>query len=250
MNKKIKKVIVYIFKWVALGFLMGVVSGGVGALLAKGVSFVTALREDFSLLLFFLPIGGIISVFIYKRLKTQHMNTELIIESLYSDKKVSWRIIPAIFSATLISQTFGASAGKEGAALQLGGGFASLFARLLKLEIRDARILTVCGMGGFFAALFGAPLGTCIFAVEVAVIGKMYISALFPALVSCFTAATLSKFLGVEAERFYIPDIPQFNLYSVLKVIAISVCALIISVVFCKLLIFCEELFPRVIKNA
>ncbi len=245
-----KKAILYILKWLALGLLMGVTSGGVGALLAKAVSFVTTLRGSYSSLLFLLPIGGIVSVFLYKRLKTEQMNTELIIEGLYSEKQVSARIIPAIFSATVISQTFGASAGKEGAALQLGGGFAALFRKLFKLEIRDARILTVCGMGGFFAALFGAPLGTCIFAVEVAVIGKMYLSALFPALVSCFAAAEISGALGVQAERFNIPYLPDFTFNTVIKVIAISVCALIVSIVFCKLLAFCEENFPRIIKNA
>lgn len=104
-------------------------------------------------------------------------------------------------------------------------------------------------MGGFFAALFGTPLGTCIFAVEVAVIGKMYLSALLPTLVSCFTAVAVSDTFGVEAERFDIPYVPDFTFGKVLGVIAISVSALAVSLVFCKALELCEKYFPIIIKN-
>lgn len=246
----LKKILQHTLKWLLLGLLMGTISGGIGALFAKAISLATAFRNSASYMIFLLPIAGIIIVSVYKMLKAEKMNTEYVIESINGQVKVSPRIIPAVFFSTVISHTFGASVGKEGAALQLGGGFAALFSRILKLDRNDAKILTASSMGGFFAALFGLPIGTCIFALEVAVVGKIYMRALLPTLISCFTATFISHLCGVQAERFNIPNVPSITLKSILGVIILSVLALAVSLAFCGLLSLGERFLPHVIKNA
>ena len=51
-----------------------------------------------------------------------------------AEKGVSVWLAPAIFLGTVITHLFGGSAGREGAALQLGGSVATLFGRIFRLN--------------------------------------------------------------------------------------------------------------------
>lgn len=62
-NNGFKRIVLYILKWFALGLLTGIVCGGAGTLFAKAIAFVTAFRGKYPQMLFFLPVGGIVSVF-------------------------------------------------------------------------------------------------------------------------------------------------------------------------------------------
>lgn len=248
-NISFKKTILYIFKWFLLGILMGIICGTMGTLFAKAVAFVTDVRSNNGFMLYFLLLGGIITVLLYKLLKVTCVSTDSVIASVNGEKQLDKRIVPAIFGATLISQAFGASVGKEGAALQLGGGIAVTFSQMFNLNKEDTKILTVCGMGALFASLFGTPIGACIFAVEVAFIGKMVLSALFPTLLSCLAASCISKFFGVEGEHFEVLKVPEFSIINILKVIAIIVSAIAIGYVFVKLLHLCEKWFTKAVRN-
>ena len=46
---------------------------------------------------------------------------------------------------------------------RLGGSLAAKFGRILHLDEKDARILTMCGMSAAFSALFGTPVTSAIF---------------------------------------------------------------------------------------
>ena len=61
----------------------------------------------------------------------------------------------------------GGSAGKEGPIAQIGAGFGSFLATVLKLKPRDRRILVLAGAAGGIGAIFHAPLGAALFAPEV-----------------------------------------------------------------------------------
>ncbi|MEE0839297.1 MAG: chloride channel protein [Acutalibacteraceae bacterium] len=248
-NIGLKKTILYIFKWLLMGILMGIVCGAMGTLFAKAVAFVTNARNENGFLLYFLLPCGILSVFLYKLLRVDGISTDSVIGSVNGENQLNKKIVPAIFGATLISQAFGASVGKEGAALQLGGGIAAAFSQFFKLNKEDTKILTVCGMGAFFASLFGTPIGACIFAVEVAFIGKMVLSALFPTLLSCIIASCISNFFGVEGEHFLLTVVPEFSFYSIVKVISIAVAAMAVGFIFVKLLHLCEKWSVKVMGN-
>ncbi len=61
----------------------------------------------------------------------------------------------------------GGSGGREGPIAQIGAGFGSYLATILKLSNSDRRVLTVAGLGAGIAAIFHAPLAGAIFAIEV-----------------------------------------------------------------------------------
>ena len=80
--------------------------------------------------------------------------------------------MPVIFAATALTHLCGGSAGREGAALQIGGGLGQNIARLFRLDDKDRRLGTLCGMSALFSALFGTPLTATIFALEVISVGE------------------------------------------------------------------------------
>ena len=75
---------------------------------------------------------------------------------------------------------------------KLGGSIASSFGRMFQLNEREGRIMTMCGMAAGFAALFGTPLTSVIFAMEVITVGVMHYSAIVPCIISALVAAGLS----------------------------------------------------------
>ncbi len=74
-------------------------------------------------------------------------------------------IVKIVASALTIGT--GGSGGREGPIAQIGAGFGSLLARLMRLGPADRRVLCAAGMGAGIAAIFRAPLAGALFASEV-----------------------------------------------------------------------------------
>ena len=60
-----------LFKWGLLGILMGILGGFIGSAFHYALHFVTEVREHHTWLIFLLPVGGLLSVAIYKLAKMQ-----------------------------------------------------------------------------------------------------------------------------------------------------------------------------------
>lgn len=91
--------------------------------------------------------------------------------------------------ASAITIGTGGSAGKEGPIAQIGSGFGSAFASLLKLKARERRILVLAGAAGGIGAIFQAPLGAALFAPEVLYRETEFeYEAILPCIVSSITA--------------------------------------------------------------
>ena len=82
----------------------------------------------------------------------------VIFVSVREHKPLTLRTPPLIFVSTVATHLFGGSSGREGAALLLGGSVSGQLGRALRLENRDCRLMTMCGMAGAFSAIFGTPL--------------------------------------------------------------------------------------------
>ncbi len=236
-------------RWLALGASIGVCGGVVGAAFARSVQFVTELRAQYTWLILLLPLGGLLSVAIYKLCRVTDIGTNHVFESVRSETKVPYLLAPAVFLGSVITHLFGGSAGREGAALQLGGSVASLLGRLLKLDEKTRHILTVCGMGAFFSALFGTPLGAAVFALEVVSVGHFCSAAFFPAIISSVTAYGIALKLGVHPERFALSVDPGLEVNVIWKVALIAVLGAFVSFLFCAIMHSTEHLFKKVFKN-
>lgn len=245
---KIKNAIKIILKWLLLSLGLGVASGLFGALFAHSVSAVTSIRANNGWLIFLLPVGGLLSVFLYRFLRVQGVGTNQVLWSVSSSKGVSFKLAPAVFLGAVITHLCGGSAGREGAALQMGGGVASLFAKIFKLNEEERHIATVCGMAAFFSALFGTPLGAAVFAVEVIFAGKLCLQAILPALFASLSAFAVSQGLAVEPERFHLGEV-SFSLPVLWKTVLIAFIGTAVAVIFSLCLHGAERLFKRLFKN-
>ncbi len=224
-KEKISEGIALIFRWAVLiisAVAVGAICGAVGGAFARSISFVTALRAENEWLVFLLPFGGLASVALYKLTKTEGLGTDRALESAIGDSETPVLLMPVIFASTVITHLFGGSAGKEGAALQLGSGAAEMVSKLIKADAKVHSVLTVCGMAGLFSAVFGTPVGACVFALEVAVIGKMNALAVFPSIVSSISAYFISTAMGVIPERFHIDVVPDFGIAVLLKTVGVA----------------------------
>ena len=237
------------FFWLLLGLLAGASGGLVGTVFSKALSFVTNLREEHIALLFLLPLGGLLSVLIYKLCKVSDVGTNQVLLSLKDKKPVSPLLTPAIFLGACITHFFGGSAGREGAALQIGGGISSTFGRLLKLDEKTVKILTLASMGAVFSALFGTPLGACIFVLEIINVGSLFTPAIFPCIISSFTASVISRYCGIKPERFTLSTVPEASLPLLFKVLLIIFCCAVASIIFCKSLHLGEKYMKKVFAN-
>lgn len=238
-----------LLRWVALSLIIGLVCGAIGALFYRGISFVTTLRLKYDWLLYLLPIGGLASVFIYKRLKVYDLGTGVVFDSVRSEKQLPILLAPAVFLGSLITHLFGGSAGREGAALQIGGSISSIISKAAKLSEKDRHILTMCGMGALFSAVFGTPAAAAVFAIEVVYIGKICSGAIFPVLLSSVCSYFVSVSLGTIPESFKIESFLKLTPENLVKVFVIAIICALVTIFFCSLLHHTEKFFKKTFKS-
>lgn len=236
-------------RWLLLAGLLGLLCGAVGAGFSHSIAFVTDLRSEHGWLLYLLPVGGLLIVLLDRLCRVSNIGTDRVLESVTSEKTVPLPLAPAIFLGSVITHLLGGSAGREGAALQLGGSISALLCRLFRLDESTRHILTVCGMGAVFSAVFGTPIGAFVFALEVVRVGRFCSAAVFPALVASITACKIAGLLGAEAEAFPLATVPDFTGATLWRVIVIAIGGGLISMLFCYLLHVSRKCAKHLLPN-
>ena len=150
--QKIKDVLIVLVSALAIGAICGII----GAAFSKSIVFVTGLRERNGFLIYLLPFAGLVSVGLYKLTKMEGIGTGRALQSAKGEGKTPVILVPVIFAATVITHCFGGSAGKEGAALQIGSGAAEAVSKIIKADKNKRSVLSVCGMAALFSAALRA----------------------------------------------------------------------------------------------
>ena len=236
-------------KWLVLAVAVGLVCGVIGTAFHVGVHEATLLRGEHPWLLWCLPLAGLVIVGFYKLTKTEGQGTNAVIDEVHLGKGLPILLLPAIFLGTVLTHLCGGSAGREGAALQMGGTIGFHTGRLFRLDDKDLRIATLAGMAAFFSALFGTPLTAAIFSIVVISVGVMYHAAMFPCLTAALTAYGVSLLLGVEPTRFTV-EMPALAAGTMLRVGVLAVLCALVSVLFCGVMHTAEHLMDRYFPNA
>lgn len=247
---RVRQYIISFFKWTLIALVTGGIGGALGAGFRYAVNYVTEIREEYSWLCFLLPVGGVMIAFLYRVTKLSgHADTNLIINSVRTEGKVPLYLAPVIFLSTVITHLFGGSAGREGAALQLGGCIGSAIGRSVKLGEKDMHLAVMCGMSGLFSALFGTPLTATIFAMEVISVGIIYYSAFLPCIVSALTAYGITLLFGLTPTAYPLTDIPELSVVTILLVAVIGLAAALVSMAFCITLEQIHKFAAKTFKN-
>ncbi len=236
-------------KWLALAAVTGTFCGVVGSVFHIGVHYATELRGQWPWLLFCLPAAGLVIVLFYQVTGTQGQGTNDIIDAVHLGKPLSIWLLPAIFLGTVLTHLCGGSAGREGAALQMGGTIGYHTGRLFGLDDRDMRIATMAGMAAFFSALFGTPLSAAVFAIMVISIGVMYHAAYIPCLTAALVAYWISLEMGVEPTRFTV-QAPALSALMMLRVAGLGVLCALVSSLFCHTIHFAEHQMAKRLPDA
>ena len=239
---------VTLLKWMVLGGVIGLVGGIIGSLFHIGVDTATQVRLAHPWVLYLMPVGGLAIVGLYRLTKTEGKGTNDIIASVHFGEQVPGLLVPVIFVSTVITHLCGGSAGREGAALQIGGGIGYQAGRLLRLGEKDLPLATLCGMSGVFAALFGTPLTATVFALEVISVGVLYYAGLVPCLTAALTGYLVSVLMGVPPTRFTVM-VPGLEVRTMLLVMVLALLCAVVSILFCRGLHGVEHLLKRTLKN-
>lgn len=237
-------------KWVVFAILSGVLVGSVGTLFYLCMALVTLVRTKNPWLIFLLPVGGILIVGAYRLLHDERdTGTNLVLSAIHSGDELPLRMAPLIFISTLITHLFGGSAGREGAALQMGGSIGWNVGKLLHLSDYVRRTATISGMAAFFSALFGTPLTAALFAMMVEDVGLTFTSAFMPAFTSALIAYGVSLFFGIAPTNFVLNSIPHLTLETALQTALLGIACAAVTRLFCWTLHTLEHGIPKRIPN-
>lgn len=237
-------------KWTVLGLALGVICGAVGAAFHHAVELAGGAFGSVPWLVYLLPVNGLVIVFLYRRAGVlKDRGTNLVIQSVRYGRPASFRAAPLIFAATALTHLGGGSVGREGAALQIGAGLASLVSRLFKMEEKDTRTVTMCGMAGLFAAVFGTPITAAVFSLEVGTVGVLRYAALYPCLVTSLVAWEVSHLLGGHAVRLTMPSVPEESILALGQVVVLTLLCALCSILFLTVMHKVEHLFQHKIEN-
>lgn len=225
-------------RWIALGIVTGIPAGMVAVLFSVGLD--AASHVTFGMLagmpqpappgerLFHLPgeiapearrwlflllpaLGGLLSGIVVYSLapEAEGPGTDEMIKAFHVGRGSIRPRVPFVKGiATIATLCTGGSAGKEGPIAQIGAGLGSYLSERLGLSARDRRILLLAGAAGGLGAIFRAPLGSAITAIEVLYREDFESDALIPCVISSVTAYVLFVSILGGTRIFAVPEFP------------------------------------------
>ncbi len=154
--------------WIGLIIGVSLLVGAAGASFLHALEAVTRLFRSSPWLIVSLPFIGLLTLWLYRGpLKASAAGNKTLIQAIKAPAApLPASMGPSIIGTTLLSHLGGASVGREGTALQMGGALADQFSRWISLDTSERRTLLLCGVSAGFAAVFGTPVAAAVFALE------------------------------------------------------------------------------------
>jgi len=200
-------------RWLILAALVAVLAGTASAWFLMALEWATQTREAHRWLIWLLPLAGFAVGWIYLKVgQSVEAGNNLLIDEIHDPKKIiPLRMAPLILGATVISHLFGASVGREGTAVQMGGALADQLTHAFRLRAEDRRILLMAGISAGFASVFSTPLAGAVFGLEVLALGRMRYDALWPCFVAAIIADQVGLLWGVHHTHYAAGVIPAIS---------------------------------------
>ena len=247
--KERKHVPLFVLKWAVIALAIGVLGGAIGAVFRMTIAYVTGLREANGWILWLLPAAGVVIAALYRLARVEGCGTDDVFVAARSGARVPALLAPVIFVATALTHFAGGSAGREGAALQLGGSIGNWIGHGLRLSPNGMRVITLCGMAAVFAALFGTPVAAAVFVVECATVGAACYSGFLPALGSALTACGVASLFGFPLQHYTVQQFPALTAGTLGAAAAVAVSCGLVSIVFCMALHRGGRLVQKAVRN-
>ena len=237
-------------KWIVFSLLVGLILGVIGAVFYHGIKDVTSFRMHHPEVLFLLPVGAVIIRYLYHICHYDNDGgTNLVLSAIQSDDDIPLRMGFLIFVSTIFSHFVGASVGREGAALQLGGSIGNNVGKLFRFNETDKKTMIMVGMSAVFSSLFGTPLAAAIFPMEVVSVGIMHYAALVPCVIAAFVARGVGVYLGCPNAKYALEEVPAFGVLSGVDTAILAILCGFVSILFCISLRYGNTLGKKYVKN-
>lgn len=205
------------------GILIGIFSGIVSYLFLKSLDVAIEIRKHYPWLILILPFAGAGVAWFYHQFgKDIEGGNNLVLDEIHEpQKKLPFKMVPMIFIASTISHLFGASVGREGAAVQMGAGIGDLFSKFFH---EHRKIFLMMGMSAGFASIFSAPIAGTIFGLEVIAVGVLEVEALFPCMIAAVSGYIMASYFGVHQSLITPFELPVINLITILSTVIAAIC--------------------------
>lgn len=240
-------------RWFILASITGLVVGAFSTLFSHLMTWATNFRTEHTIIILFLPLAGVVIVLLYHLFHMEKdKGTNKVISTVNADDSegIPFQMAPLIIVATVLTHLFGGSAGREGAALQLGGSLGHKIGKLLRLDDDDMKVIVMAGMSAAFSALFGTPMAAAIFPIEMVCVGSLYYVALVPCVFASIIACNFAANMGINPEAFTITSVPDLSFITAGKVIILGILCGMVSVFFCFIMHNVSDLYNKYFKNA
>lgn len=243
-----------ISRWVLRWIIVGTVCGLFAAIYWHILELMThALRafEGYSLL-WLMPLAGLVVGLIIHFLGNPGEIAAIVDNIHFRGGRLDARKNPSMLLASLVSISAGGSAGPEAPLVQVTGSFGTWYADRLKLTGEDLRSLSLAGMAAGFTALFGAPLGGAMFALEILHHQHVieYYEAILPAVVS--SCASYLVFAGIThlgiAPTWHFPQYRLDNINDFAIAILFGIVGAIAGWLFMGIFRLCDRLLLKIAR--
>ena len=248
-------------RWLVLALLVGVVAGLGGAFLTWGVDWIGSVvlhdvvgfqvpghgeggDTGWSLpdrpwfLLLVLPLVGLAVGWIVQTFapEAEGHGTDAVINAYHRERaEIRRRVVPVKLITSMLTIGSGGSAGREGPVAQVGAGFGSYLADLLRLGYHDRRVLVISGMAAGIGGMFRAPLGAALFAVEVLYSDPDFESeALIPAIISSIVSYIVVASLTGWNSIFHTADIHFARPHELVAYLVLGMVVAVVGVIYVK----------------
>ncbi len=218
---------------------VGIASGAAGALYLLGIHLLQhglwPDRWGDAEVFVVLAATGVAVVVIARVLGTPG-DVELLVDNIHvSGGPSSIRSLRSLVPMSLLTISAGGAAGPEAPLVTTCGSLASFIGRKRRLTVVETRCVTIAGMAAAFTVLFGAPLGSALFALEILHRrGMEYHEALLPSVIGALTGYACYVVLTDNglAPVWHIPGIDSLRATDLLWAVGAGVVGAVIAVVF------------------
>lgn len=212
-------------KWSLLALFIGIAVGTSSSFFLYALEWVTTTRIHNAWLLYVLPIGGLLTGLIYFYFgKEAAKGNVLLLEAINDpEKKIPFYMAPLVFIGTLISHLFGASAGREGTALQMSAAIAEQIAHPFNIPASHRKIVLRTAIAAGFGSVFGTPFAGIVFAFEILFKRDFSLFSLWSVSLATFVAHTTTHFIGPVHTTYVIENLPKFSLNTIFITLVIGI---------------------------
>ncbi len=239
----------YIFKWVLICLIIGILSGSASAFFLVALNWITNYREHNFWLIGLLPIGGLFIGLSYHYYGKEVVKGNNVILEEYENPKKTIPLImaPLVLIGTLVTHLVGGSAGREGTAVQMGGAIADQFTSIFKLDNFDRKTILILGISAGFASIFGTPLTGALFALEVLYFSKINIKSVITSFLVAYIAYYTVEFWQVKHTHYFIPSVPEISLQNLFWICISGILFGLAAMLFSRTTHFWQQLFAKFI---